>query len=247
MNRIKFLPLIFLGLWACNDKSKNNMDSQSTEQSADSAHPVDHNIQLQYNTPMVLDSSDWILYPLTVKEAEKAGSGGYISSASGRQNVFWNIAFYNIRTKQTKLLSDSLKMLVHSIIPMNDTTTTSDQPNTNKKAHIFYTITTKDFNQDGKLDDTDPEYLFVSDLSGQMFRQITPDHLDLTHWQYIEGKNKVIIQARKDVNKDLKFDEKDEMVSYIYDVNHQYINEIFSNEFNEMTIKLLISQWSKKK
>lgn len=201
---------------------------------------------LQINNPTVLDSSDWVLYPLTLEELEEKEKG-FISSSYGRQYAYWNVAFYNTKTKQSRLLSDSLKMLINWISPKNDAILHSGHREKRNEGLIYYSITTKDYNQDGKLNSDDPKYLFTSDLSGQDFKQISPDNFDLTHWQTINETNKILIQARKDRNRDKRFDENDEIISFIFDIETQKLEQVFSDEFNLMTKKLLDNQWMKKK
>lgn len=246
MTRLTIWTLLTLGLWACNDKPKDSFADQTTETEIETTNSKYNTINLQFNNPTVLDSSDWIIYPLTLEELEETEKG-FKSSSYGRQYAYWNIAFYNTKTKQTRILSDSLKMLINSITPKNDAIIHSGQREKRNEGFIYYSITTKDYNQDGKLNSDDPKYLFFSDLSGKDFKQISPDNFDLINWQTIHESNKILIQARKDINIDNKFDGDDETVSFIYDIDNQKIETIFSDEFNLTTKKLLDKQWTKKK
>jgi hypothetical protein len=246
MNRLTILTFLAIGLCACNDKPKGTFVDQTSELDIETTNSKYNTINLQFNNPTVLDSSDWIIYPLTLEEIEETEKG-FKSSSYGRQYAYWNIAFYNTKTKQTRLLSDSLKMLINSVSPNNDAIINSEQRDKRNEGLIYYSITTKDFNQDGKLNSDDPKYLFISDLSGQNFKKVSPDNFDIIHWQTILETNKILIQARKDINKDKKFDNDDEIVSFIYDINNQITDQVFSDEFNLMTKKLLDNQWIKKK
>ena len=172
---------------------------------------------------------------------------GFKSSSYSRQHTFWNISFYNSQTKETRLLSDSIKMLINSISPKNTVVIQSSHRDKRTDGFIYYSITTTDFNQDGKLNSDDPKYLFISEPSGHGFIQISPVNFDLLHWQIINEKNKILIQARKDSNKDKEFDNNDETVSFIYDIDNQKIEQVFSDDFNLETKKLLKAQWIKKK
>lgn len=246
MKAITFLSLLTIGLGACNDRPREVLTDPLTEPNIETADSKYNSINLQFNNPTVLDSSDWVLYPLTLEELEETEKG-FKSSSYGRQYAYWNVAFYNTKTKQTRLLSDSLKMLITSISQKNDAITYSGQRTEENKGLIYYSIATNDFNKDGRLNSDDPKYLFISDLSGQNFKQVSPDNFDLIHWQTILESNKILIQARKDTCKDKEFDEKDETVSFIYDIDNQIIEQVFSDEFNLMTKKLLDNQWTKKK
>jgi hypothetical protein len=127
-----------------------------------------------------------------------------------------------------------LKMVIKSISPK--------QQNGKNQWLIYYSIITTDFNQDGKLHYGDPEYLFISELSGQGFRQISPDNFDLAYWKIIQGGNKILIQARNCNN-----GKNDEIVAFIYDIERQELEPVFDQEFILKTKKLLENQWTKKK
>lgn len=246
MNRLIILAFLASVLWACKQRPKVSPADRTVEANVETSNSKYSTINLKFINPIVLDSSDWIMYPLTIEELEETEKG-LKSSSYGRQYAYWNIAFYNTESKQTRLLSDSLKMLVNSISPKNEVIIQSGQRKQKNVGHIYYSITTKDFTQDGKLNSDDPEYLFISDLSGQNFKQVSPDNFDLIHWQTILETNKIIIQVRKDINKDKKFDNDDEIISFIYDIDNQRIEQVFRDEFILMTKKLLDNQWTKKK
>ena len=246
MNRIKFLTFLTLSLWACSESPKDGLTTQKTEPNIESENSKYETINLLVNNPIVLDSSDWVLYPLTLEELEETEMG-FKSSSYSRQHAYWNISFYNSRTKETRLLSDSLKMLINSISPKNNVIIQSEIRKKENEGLIYYSITTKDFNLDGKLNSDDPKYLFISEPSGQDFKQVSPDNFDLLNWQTIRESNKILIQARKDLNNDKEFDSDDETVPFIYGIDNQKIEQIFGDEFNLKTKKLLENQWTKKK
>ncbi len=246
MKRITGVSLVILGLWACNEKPKVDLVNQKTKSNIETEALKYNTINLKYNNPTVLDSSEWIMYPLTLEELEETEKG-FSSSSYGRDFGYWNVAFYNTQTKQARLLSNRLKMLINTISPHIDAASQAGQRKEINEPIIFYSITTKDFNHDGKLNHEDPAYLFISDYTGLALKQVSPDNFELIDWQMVDGKNKVLIEARKDSNKDKKFDGDDETVSFIYDIGTQKIEQVFSDEFNLVTKKLLDKQWTKKK
>jgi len=268
MNRLTFLTfLTFLvfGLWACSEQSRDSSNDPAFQPDIETENDSSSNptiqtdiktenskyrtINLQFNHPTVLGGSDWVLYPLRLEELKETSKGFQSSSYGYRESVYWNVAFYNTETKQTRLLSENLKMIIYSISPRGNYNpiTQSGQRNNINDDLIYYTVRTTDFNQDGKLNSDDPRYLFISDLSGQNFRQISPDNFDLVHWEVILGTNKILIQACNDSNKDKKFNSNDEIVSFVYDIESQKIQQIFDQEFILKTKKLLENQWAKGK
>tara|TARA_R110000823_G_scaffold139401_1_gene269182 strand:- start:39 stop:776 length:738 start_codon:yes stop_codon:yes gene_type:complete len=245
MKRKGIFILLAFWLLACNEEPKGNNLNPSTEPNIESDSKY-NSINLRINNPTVLDSSDWIIYPLTLEELEETEEG-FESSSYGRSAAYWNVAFYNTETKESRLLSDNLKMLINTISPKNESIIQSGQQKAVNQGQIFYSIIIDDFNQDGKLNSDDPEYLFISDLSGEGFKQVSPKNFELIYWQSIVTTNKVLIQARQDINQDQKFDSEDEIVSLIYNTDTHKLEQVFDAEFNLKTKKLLDNQWTKKK
>ncbi len=243
MNRLIVLIFMIYGLFACSEKPKNSQSDPEADKMNVRLDSKVNSVNLQFNFPTILDSSEWVLYPLTLELTEETTmgikSGGY-----GGQKTFWNVAFFNTDTKQNRLLSDSLKMIINSISPANTLSKYSGNQNQVVYNLIHYSIIKNDFNEDGNLNSDDPEYLFISDFSGKGFKQISPDNTDLIGWQNLESANKILIQARKDSNDDKKFDEDDEIVSFIYDLKSSELEHVFDDEFNLKTKNLFNSQWS---
>ena len=230
MNRLTVLTVLVFGFLACSEKTSDRFNEPTfdidTEDSKYSA------VCLDFDGHTVVDSSDWVLYALPLRELEKTAKGFKSSNYGYRERTYWNVAFYNMETKETRLLSDSLKMVIHSVNPRSNKT----------EKRIYYTITTIDYNQDGKLFIGDPKYLFVSDLSGENFKQISPDKYNLSSWNVIDRTNKILIRATLDSDKDGKVDE---IVDFVYDIEKQEIEQVFSPEFILKTKKLFEKQWTK--
>jgi hypothetical protein len=231
MKRLTFLTILVFGLWACNGKTNESPNVPTSDIAAEDTKYS--TVVLNFDGMTVVDSSDWVLYPLTVREIEKNEKVFKSSGYGYRERTYWNIAFYNTETKETRLLSESLKMVIHSVIPHS---------NKNEK-RIYYTITTTDYYQDGKLSTGDPKYLFVSDLSGKNFKQISPENYDLSSWNIIHRTNKILMRTTLDSDKDGKVDE---IVDFVYDIEKQTIEQVFNPTFILKTKKLLEQQWTKK-
>jgi hypothetical protein len=118
MTRLTLFTFLVLVLWACNEKPKGSSGSTIQQTEIETENSKYSSINLQINELTIIDSSDWVLYPLLLREFEETEKGFFKSSSYGyRERVYWNVAFYNTETKQTRLLSDSLKMVIKSISP----------------------------------------------------------------------------------------------------------------------------------
>ena len=99
---------------------------------------------------------------------------------------------------------------------------------------ILYTVTTFDYNGDGKLDEQDPNYLFTSDMSGNNFKQITPNNRNISNFQPINKSDILLIQSQIDSNSDKKFGSKDEFIPMIFKLSKDdKAKQTFSTEFRK--------------
>lgn len=229
MNKLLLSTFLIFVFFACNEKSHDSSNAPTSDIEIVTENAKYSAVALNFERQSIIDSSGWILYELPLMELEKSGKGFKSISYDygGRGNAAWNVAFYNINTKETRLLSDSLKMVILGVFPL-----------ANK---IYYRIITTDYNQDGKLNFNDNSiYLFVSDVSGENFKQISPNNFNLVEWNVIDSGNKILIQANS-----YKNGEVEETVNFIYDIEKETIEQIFNQEFILKTKKLLEKHWAK--
>ena len=197
------------------------------------------------------------MYPLKLNNNNEEGSGlGSSSSSYSSPTTFWNIVFYNTANGECHLLDDKRKMVIFSYNPRNSNVGSSSSSDFNEYLEngynqvdklLYYSLTTLDYNKDGKLNAEDPNYLFISDKAGKNFKQVSPDNLNVTNWQTIKGANKILIQVTKDTNNDKKFNDKDETIPMVYDLNTNGISkDIFNDEFKIKLKKQLDEQWTPK-
>lgn len=241
--------LLTVVLTACNSKAEKSVDSHSLATSADKAVvnapqiTEFRNVKIEFNEPVAIDSSSYVMYPLVLQNKDSYES-------TRLQNNYWNIIFYNTTSGQYHLLDNKRKMIIHSYGTNTSSPYSSNEVlvkgyfQTNEV--IYFSVTTFDYNNDGKITLADPTYLFISDKSGNNFRQISPDSLNVKNWQTV-GDNKILIEAVRDSNKDLSFDQSDETIPFIYDLSKGGISkEVFSREFNTSVKKLFKAQWAQK-
>lgn len=110
-----------------------------------------------------------------------------------------NILFYSLTTgKSYPLVTDSIHILsfaLHKELP---------------KPMIFYRVVKRDFNADTLYNSQDPVLLFVSDLSGKGFTQITPDNEQFLNYFYYSKSQTLLIKTAIDSDKDSTFTNNDE-------------------------------------
>ena len=202
-----------------------------------------NNLNIQTNSFSEIDSSGILMFPLSMSETER--DGGSLSYKEMPSNSYWNIIFLNSMTNEYHLLSDK-KMLIRNYDIKYSSNDNMDIAQTSR--HIFYSITSDDFNKDKKLTDEDPKYLFVSDKEGNNFRQISPSNYNLQNWQFIKSVNKVLLTVRKDSDKNNKFDDKDEVTTFEVDIDKgTQPKEVISTDFKNKLKILYDRDWKRLK
>ena len=238
---IRILMFLFAPLFliACRDQTKKLPEVTIADTAAKSKDGVNG-----FARPVLIDSSQFVIYPIVKEKADIDDSYGSGSNSSRRSTTYWNLIFYNTATKQYHLL-DTIKMIINSYDREDDISGDKTAGAAGlADRFIFYEITTTDFNKDGELDTDDPKYLYITDRSGNNFRKITPDSLDIQNWHVVKSTGKVLIDAIKDTNHDKKFDDDDEVIPLVYDLAQGGTAEpIFSTAFKIATKKLFNSKW----
>lgn len=239
-----FLPITLL-LCACGQNQQGQQHQTNTDSAvADSLAILNdpkNNLNIQMTNFSEIDSSGILMFPLSMEESERPGNSSLYKDVP--VNSYWNIIFLNARTDEYHLLSDR-KMLIRDVDYSRKGA--ADVSQTNK--YIFYAVTVDDLNGDKKLTDADPEYLFVSDRAGNDFRQISPANYHLQNWKFIKSANKVFMTVKKDSDKNSKFEEKDEVTTFEFDIDKEVApKEVFSTEFKNQLKVLYDRDWKRLK
>ncbi len=110
-----------------------------------------------------------------------------------------NLLFYNMYTQESyPLVLDSLHILSFAVHKEY----TRDL--------IFYRVVRNDFNDDKKYDNLDPVMLYISDLDGTNFTQITPDDQHFIDYTYYPETQSIIIKTMLDSDGNKEFLSNDE-------------------------------------
>lgn len=209
-------------------------------------------VKLHFTDPVLIDSSACVMYPLLLNTSE--GESDSYGSKS-RTNTYWNIAFYNIETGKSHLLTSSRKMIIEHYGAAETSSGMSVYSSGNSAGHaspgyrqvaqlLYYSIKVDDYNHDGVIDYKDPTYLFTSDKEGNDFKQISPDNYSVDSWQLTESAGKVLIQAKRDTDNNKAFDDDDITTPFVYTIRSGgSAKEIFSKEFNSEVKQMLHQQW----
>lgn len=241
---------------ACEPKAAAPVATETKPLTAAAQQARIERLKLDFNAPVLIDSSIYVMYPLVLSAGEDGEDEyGSFSKGGGRAETYWNIVFYNTATGESHLLSDAQQMVIHSLGPQESgsgsQTFTAAEFAAYQKAGtsrvqklLYYAVRITDFNRDGLIDAKDPSYLFVSDRAGQNFRQISPANYHVNDWETLKGTNKILLRATAATIDNQSFSEKDQAVPFIYDLNTAGpVREVFSPAFQTSTKALLNRHW----
>lgn len=240
---ILVLTLLFS---SCGQQKPPESNSQDSKQSA-----IDTVLSSATNELLNIHDGDFqeigetgvVMFPLTLPFPErKEGKLSYYKS-SDYTHGYWNVLFYNTRTGETLLLSDQ-RMLISTFTP-EVVAVKADIPDTARR-NIFYEVKTDDLDKDGELADTDPEYLYMSDMDGSNFRQVSPPGFNLRSWKRFKSSHTLIMLVAKDSNKDGVYDLNDEELIFTVDISQGGPpSEILSGDLKLKIRRLFERDWKK--
>lgn len=199
----------------------------------------------QYETPIVLDSTNQVLIPISTKLLDRRTTYSKDGYYADDFPVYWNVLFYNRKTGENQLLTED-KIRISRIHAVRDE---YDEGSKLMNKKVLYEIGDIDFNKDKKLDNKDPEYLFSSEINGTNLKRVSPVNEDLQYFKVIPNSEQILIRTLRDINQDSIFNQEDESIWYKAElINHEWkVNEIIDSMGRKRIEKLYFEQWLKKK
>jgi hypothetical protein len=210
------LTIISTAIISCSSSSNDSIPV--SKEAGKHSNAEQKNVISNFKEAVSLDSTTVVLYPLTftVSKKEEDEVRSYSSNSVG--GPYWNIAFYDTKTGVSKLLASGPAIRINSFQKVKDV--------------MIYSVTALDYDGDGQLNEHDPTYLFASDLTGNNFRQITPDSLHVSSFHGISKSNILLIQAQTESSKDKKFGSNDQFVPMIFNTEKDVTaRKTFSDAF----------------
>ncbi|HNI43430.1 MAG TPA: hypothetical protein PKH93_01485 [Chitinophagales bacterium] len=251
MKKIALLFLVVFGIACDNSNSKipSNSTPQITPKKTLTSKEIDSILtqnNFEYESPIVLDRQQQVLIPLSGYVFHSKASYEYGYDYDTKDFVsHWNILFHNPITGASRLLTKNKV----KIISFHTKTTDIEETKKILNNKILYDIVDTDFNNDQRLDENDPDYLFVSDINGENLQRISPQNEDLVHFEVLPKNQQILIQTIRDVNKDLHFNSEDETIWYeaLLKSKEWHIQEMFDSTFRKQIGNIYFEQWIKPK
>jgi len=236
--------VILTSIFACRQKPIEMPQIDAKNLSDNQIDSILTKFKFQYEAPLVLDSSDHVLIPISTEmlgRRKKISVDGYYKNDFPR---YWNVLFYNRKTNETRLLSEN-KLRISEIHARQDK---YDERTSIFNQMILYKITDIDTNKDKQLNAKDPSSLFSSNQDGTNLKRISPLDEDLQFFTVVPNSKQILIKTLRDKNEDLLFDREDETIWYRAEYNKGVwsINEIIDSTGRKQIENLYFQQWLSK-
>ncbi len=211
MRLIATITILFFVI-SCNQRQERIQVVENENLNQKQIDSVLEKYNFEYESFIFIDSTQQAILPITT---QKSRGGDRLSSSSYKAESYpqyWNIIFYNIETGQTNLLTES-KMRISNY----HANLINVGPIISKS--IIYEICDTDYNNDNQLTFRDPEQLFISGIDGSNLTRLSPLNEEIMDFQIVPDSDKIIFSTQRDTNKDLEYDEKDELIWYLIDLS----------------------------
>jgi len=157
------------------------------------------------------DSDQVILIPIQYNQ-------DLFSSKFSYEDYYANIVFFNSKDNSQKKLFEKDTFIKPFRDRHNYYYYREDQktkPINIRKSNLFFLVKNVDYDNNGKIDETDPYILYVTDLHGNNLKSLTPLNENVMSFEFFEDMNFMLIRMQRDSNKNREFTYKDKDFYYL--------------------------------
>tara|TARA_A100000171_G_C2132361_1_gene147604 strand:+ start:1391 stop:2119 length:729 start_codon:yes stop_codon:yes gene_type:complete len=221
---------VLLLCWSCDTKPKPAVvySADTNGQASEQPPMVDTTLVLIGDLPLHFDSTDYLLFPIgEIRVSNRPGGKLYLGSGSSGDISF--TASYFSGSSFTGNLDNVMVQHLDStnFRPITDKTLKIRNfqflEATRKKTDqqlVVMTITDRDTNKDGVLNDDDIESLYLASLNGNTFIKLTFELQELLDWKVLNINNRLYFRTLEDIDKNGEFDNKDKVHHFFVDLTH---------------------------
>ncbi len=163
------------------------------------------------DNPIILDSASSFLIPVqydvSVFSSNKLAILGH---------YYANLIFYNVQSDSSKILFKKDTYIMDFRIPFYYTKSVHDhlQGTNRTKKCVILRVKDVDYNRNGRIDENDPDILYVTDNLGQKLRCLSTKNENVLSIQIFEKQNFALVKFQRDNNHNGKYDYRDDEYFY---------------------------------
>jgi hypothetical protein len=218
--KTSFILTVFLGilLVSCTDSSQNNRVVGVKNHMNNNGISTGNNTILHLTElPIVLDSSNYIVFPIKMILASNDVSRFSYSKGGGYNNYIENLIFQNIYTGKTHSLTDK-DIHVVSYEPLYSTTKEAEKI-------IIYQVIDSFPKDETKLAIT---HLYLGTNDGKLFKKISKPNHHVSDWKYLPKLKKVFFRTIEDTDKNNKLTNTDTHAIFSVSIDDFKVTEILN-------------------
>ena len=239
MNLFSPAFLIVLTIFcSCRQEPKPTLvyPADTTSQVQEQVLIKDTTLILTGELPIYFDSTEYLLFPIGPIKLSQRSSKIYFGSGSSGNSSF-SIGYLSGNTFSGDLDnvmiqhidSSTFRPLFENEIKIRSLQFLKSIRKITKENWIVLSITDRDTNNDGKLDDEDIESLHASFINGKNMVKLTPEFHELLDWKVLEMNKRLYFRTIEDSDRNGNFDKQDIIHHFYYQLDKldQEVKEYF--------------------
>lgn len=165
------------------------------------------------DNPIVVDSASSLIIPVrydaSIFSSNKLAAWG---------NYYANLVFYNILTDSSKRLFKKDTYIMDFRTPLYSYKYASfgyERPRNNTTKWILIRVKNVDHNRNGRMDNDDPDILYVADIHGNNLKCLSTENESVASIQVFEKQNFALIKFQRDKDNNKKYEYSDDDYFYV--------------------------------
>lgn len=162
--------------------------------------------------PIITDSASTLLIPISYN------TGIFSSNKLAAWDMYYaNMVFYNFKTDSSfRLFGRETYIRTFKTYYFDQVSYRRIPENRNfSRNWILYRVKNIDYNRNNRIDEYDPDILYVSDNQGKNLKQLTTQNENVVSIEIYRDQNFALIKLQRDLNKDGRYHEEDRDFYYV--------------------------------
>ena len=241
-------PLLWLFLLcllgACTHLSQDPTPSSLEHLSEVQIDSVLEQIDFSYESPVELDSSDFIIFPLSAyNPTQWKSKSDLLSLSESRYSELytghWNLLFFHPESHENHLLTQSRMLISEYLVNLPDA-----GPKLSRS--ILLKVRDQDVDADGRISLVEPESLYWVQQDGKGLERISPENEDLVSYKILSDTDEIIYQTQQFSIREGKLIYEDSYSWYYVNLsNGNTSTRILAPEDEKEIERLFFDQWVK--
>jgi hypothetical protein len=163
-----------------------------------------------FDNPILVDSASSIMIPILYNNEMLSAN-----KLALWEHYYANIIFYDVRSDSARRLFRGDTFIKGFNISYSPHIARPEPVNYSSSKWQFYFVKPSDYNCSGRINDSDPTVLYVSDKFGDNLQSLTPVNENVLSLEIYDKHGFAMMKVQRDQNNDRNFDHRDKDFYYI--------------------------------